>query len=155
MALALAGGAVLAAAGEVSAEPEETVGQSVYVPIHSEVPFGDRTGKQLVRATVVVRNVDTKRALKIHSVVYYSSDGERLAEYVESPVRVPPLGSRSFAVPETDTRGGATPSMIVRWRAEERMPPPVIEGLMISVFQNLGISFRTEGRELTLPPPPR
>lgn len=125
--------------------------QTVYVPLHSEVPTGDRTGRELVRASVVVRNVDPATALTIDSVKYYDSGGKKVEEYVEQPVRLGPLASRNFDVGETDTRGGLTPSMIVRWHAEQAVNPPIIEGLMISTHENMGISFVTRGRVLTVP----
>ncbi len=143
------------AAGAAFAHDEPISGQTVYVPIYSEVPYGDRTGMLLVRASVVVRNVDPKRSLTIESVAYHDSEGKQIAEYAETPVRLAPLASRSFDVKETDTAGGPTPSMIVRWQAEQDVNPPLIEGRMISTFENLGLSFRTEGRVLTLPRPSR
>lgn len=152
---AFAAGLSILLAQAALAEGQPSSGQTVYVPIYSEVPYGDQTGMLLVRASVVVRNVDPSQPLTIESVAYHHTDGHRIAEYIETPLTRAPLAARAFDVRETDTKGGPAPAMLVRWRAAKAMNAPVIEGLMISTFEKTGVSFRTEGRVLTLPTPSR
>jgi hypothetical protein len=152
---ALALAAALLAAGGAAGQEAPSRSHTVLVPLYSEVPFGDATGRQLVRATVVIRNLDPNQSLRVTSAAYYDSDGKRLREYVEAPVTVAPLATSSVGIPETDTGGGITPSMIVRWEGAADIDPPIVEGLMIGTLLNQGISFRTVGRELTAPAPGR
>ena len=126
-------------------EPSHSSGQTVYVPVFSEVLFGDRSGSIPVRASVFVRNTDPKHAITITSNEYRDSSGKLLKNFVEKPVRLAPLATHHFDIPESDTSGRKAPSMLVRWTAERAVNPPLVQAMMISVFEHQGISFVTEG----------
>ncbi len=129
-------------------EPSLSSGQTVYVPVFSEVLFGDRSGSIPVRASVFVRNTDPNHAITITSNEYRDSSGKLLKNFVEKPVRVAPLATQHFDIPESDTSGHKAPSMLLRWTAERAVNAPLVQALMISVFEHQGISFVTEGRPI-------
>jgi hypothetical protein len=147
--------AALLLAGPAAAEGQPSTGQNVFVPLFSEVPFGDRGGRLLVRSTVVVRNLDPDDPLTIELAEYRDSGGKKVKLLADQPIRVAPLASHRFDVKESDTSGGTTPSMLVVWKAETPIDPPLVEGLMVSTLQNLGLAVRTEGKVLTPPEPSR
>jgi len=69
-------------------------GQTVYVPVYSEIPHGDlgRKGKpatQLLSALVSVRNTDPGNALRVTSARYYDSNGRLLKDFVPSARKKP------------------------------------------------------------------
>ncbi len=129
-------------------EPALSDGQTVYVPVYSEVLFGDRSGSILVRASVFVRNTDPNQAITVLSSEYRDTKGKLTKSFVDAPVAVAPLATLRFDIPEYDTTGRKAPSMLVRWKAERRVNAPLVQAVMISAFEHQGISFVTEGRPI-------
>ena len=99
----------------------------------------------------MVRNLDPDGPLTIESAEYRDNGGRKIKQFVDAPIRLAPLASHEFDVKESDTSGGTAPSMVLEWKAEAPLDPPLVEGLMVSTFQNLGLAVRTEGRVLTPP----
>jgi hypothetical protein len=67
--------------GEASAEVNGVWGQTLYVPVYSEIPYGDRDHTLDLTATLSIRNMDRKVAITVRTVDYYNAQGERpLAE---------------------------------------------------------------------------
>src|SRR5262245_24228184 len=52
--------------GEASAEVNGVRGQTLYVPVYSEIPYGDRDHTLELTATLSIRNIDRKA----HSTLY-------------------------------------------------------------------------------------
>lgn len=147
-AIACAALLALLAAERGGAQPSLSKGQTLYVPIYSEVLVGDRQGTVLVRATVTVRNTDPRHALSVISADYHDLKGKLVRSFVDDPVAVGPLATIRFAIPEIDTVGGISPSMIIRWSSEKAINQPIAESLMITTFGHQGISFLSRGQVL-------
>jgi hypothetical protein len=121
-------------------------GQTVYVSIYSHVYSGDRERPYLLTATLSLRNTDPTHPITILAADYYDSDGKLLRHYLEEPLVLPPLASSRVVVAESDRKGGSGAKFFVRWSAERKVNPPVIEGVMIGTAMQQGISFVTQGR---------
>ncbi|MDJ0849320.1 MAG: DUF3124 domain-containing protein [Myxococcota bacterium] len=147
-AVALAGVLALLNSAARADEPVLSSGQTVYVPVYSQVLFGDRSGSILVRASVFVRNTDPNHAITVVSSEYRDSKGKLLKNFVAEPVRVAPLATVHFDIAESDTSGRTAPSMLVRWTADRPVNEPAMHALMISAFEGQGISFLTEGQPI-------
>ena len=128
---------------------DETVkivrGQTVYVPIYSEIHhFKGRTFQ--LAATLSVRNTDPKNSIIITSVNYYNSNGELVKKYLDSPLRLARLASTDFVVTEDDRTGGSGANFLVEWVAETKVYEPIVEAVMVSTTSQQGISFVSVGR---------
>jgi hypothetical protein len=145
--LALSGGASLA----VNA-PETTQGQTVYVPVYSDVLYGntDRVGKPskwFLSATLSIRNTDPANALRIRSIRYYDTDGKLIREYPTGG-EVGPLGTREIFVEHADKSGGSGANFIVVWDADKPINAPIIETVHAYFFDTRGLVFVSPGQAL-------
>jgi hypothetical protein len=77
------------------------------------------------------------------------TSGTLVHRYVPEPIAVRPLGSVEAFVPAEDTRGGTGANFVVEWAAEQPMPTPLIEAVMIGVTGTQGYSFVSRGISAT------
>jgi len=120
-------------------------GQVVYVPAYSHIYHGNGI-EQLLTITLSVRNTSLKAPIFVRSVRYYDSKGAQVKEYTQGNLRLAPLASTEFLIPQQDDRGGAGANFIVEWVADEQITEPIIEAVMISTSSQQGISFVSAGR---------
>ncbi len=132
------------------ARQEESLskGRTVYVPVYSQIYFGDRMRLLNLTVTLSIRNTDPATPITLLAVDYHDAGGKLLKKYLETPVLVGPLATSTYLVGERDVSGGPTPSFIVKWKAEKGVNEPRIESVMIGVISGQGISFTTEGRPI-------
>ena len=123
-------------------------GQTIYVPIYSEIYFFDKSRTLQLAATLSVRNTDLQHPIIINSVKYYDSDGNLVREHLENPLQLAPLASTDFIVNQNDRTGGSGANFIVEWIAETEVYEPIVEALMVSTSSQQGISFITQGRAI-------
>ena len=127
------------------------MGQTIYVPIYSEIHhFKDRAWQ--LAATLSVRNTDPKNPIIITSVNYYDSHGELVKKYLDSPLRMAPLASTDFIVDQNDRTGGSGANFLVEWVAETEVYEPIVEAVMVSTTSQQGISFVSVGRVIESKP---
>lgn len=120
------------ASGAVPSElPRDIVaGQTVYVPLYSHIFEGE--GRRLELAgTLSIRNTDAKHELTISAIRYYDTKGRLVRDYLKQPLKLNPLGSTEFLVPQSDTAGGSGANFIVEWVADDPVLVPVIEAVMV------------------------
>jgi len=126
----------------------QSLGQTIYVPAYSDIPYRDAKRRYQLAVTLSMRNTDWTHPISITSVRYSDAEGRLLRAYVEQPLRLGPLASTTLVVAERDTQGGAGASFLVEWRAEVPVYAPVVEAVMIGTSGTQGISFLSPGRVL-------
>lgn len=129
--------------------PGRSNGQMVYIPLYSHIYTGDRETPFNLAATVIIRNTDPKCSIIVFHADFYDSDGKLVHRFLDSPVRISPLASTRFIVPESDTKGGLGASVLVSWRSVFPANPPIMESIMIGTRNQQGISFTSRGQVLT------
>jgi hypothetical protein len=151
-ALCAAGLALGSAAAHEAAELAR--GQTVYVPVYSQISHGniDRsTGRPAtlpLSSMLSIRNIDPERSLTLRSVRYHDGDGKLLREYLQAPRTLGPLASAEVFVEHKDVAGGSGASFLVVWDAEQDMNAPVIETVNAYFFGTQSIAFTSPGRPL-------
>jgi hypothetical protein len=133
---------------EVHAGPDINLssGQTVYVPIYSHIYSGIKARPFDLAAILSIRNTNLKSSLKIVSVKYYDSQGKLVRDYLEAPINLNALASTRYIITEDDKAGGSGANFIVVWKSEQRINPPIIEGVMIGTRSGQGISFVSRGQ---------
>jgi hypothetical protein len=121
-------------------------GQTVYVPIYSQIYMWQQSQTINLTATLSVRNTDLSHTIIITSVKYYNDAGELVRSYLEQPVELGPLASTSFVVDQEDASGGVGAAFVVEWAAQQAVSVPVIESVMLNASGNQGISLISPGR---------
>jgi hypothetical protein len=137
-------GAVAAADGGV----RTAKGQTVYVPVYSNVYSGPRKNPLQLATMLSIRNVDLTMALKVTAIDYYDNDGRLVTRYLTTPLMLRPLATHHIYLEEKDTRGGFGANFIVRWSADKAINTPIIECVMIGATGGQGISFVSPGQEI-------
>lgn len=122
------------------------MGQTIYVPVYSQIYHGD--GKRIfnLAATLSIRNTDLTNPIIINSVRYYDSNGKLVKQYLERPIQLATLASTDFVIDRTDNSGGLGANFIVEWVAQTEVSEPVIEAVIIGTDFQQGISFISPGR---------
>lgn len=135
-------------AGAWSASPEIRLskGQTVYVPVYSNVYTGPRKNPFQLAVMLSIRNTDIANSFRITSIDYYDNDGRLVKRYLDRPQGLEPLGTTHLYLEEKDSRGGFGANFIVRWKADRVINAPIIECLMIGATGGQGISFVSPGQ---------
>lgn len=123
-------------------------GQTVYVPVYSNVFSGPRKLPFQLAATLSIRNTDLSATFRVTSIDYYDTNGRLVRRYLEKPLVVGPLASANVHIEEKDVSGGFGANFIVRWDADRIINAPVIECVMIGATSGQGISFVSPGQEI-------
>jgi hypothetical protein len=121
-------------------------GQTVYVPIYSQIYTVEQRRTIDLTATLSLRNTDLTQPIIITSVNYFNSRGEQVRKYLEQPVELNPLAATEFVVDQQDASGGTGAAFVVEWVAQTPVSTPVIEAVMIHTLGNQGLSFVSQGR---------
>lgn len=131
-----------------SAEIRLSKGQTVYVPVYSNVFSGPRNRPLHLATTLSIRNTDMTASFKVTAIDYYDTGGKLIRRHLERPTIVKPMATIYVHLEEKDTAGGFGANFIVRWQAEAVMNAPVIECVMIGATGGQGISFVSPGQEI-------
>ena len=124
-------------------------GQTVYVPVYSNVFSGSRALPFNLAVMLSIRNIDPHHSMTVISVQYYDNDGNFMKNFIKKPLNLGPLASHDFFIKENDEAGGFGANFIVRWEATKRINTPIIETVMIGARSGQGISFIGRGQVIT------
>lgn len=138
--------ALPASGWSASREVSLSKGQTVYVPVYSNVFSGPRNLPFQLAATLSIRNTDMDSWLRITSIDYYDTTGKLVRRYQDKPLSLAPLASAYVHIEEKDVAGGFGANFIVKWQADRNINAPVIECVMIGATSGQGISFVSPGR---------
>lgn len=144
---------VVFAAGPAKGTPvsDRWYSQTVYLPVHSSVFYGNqKRGPKVfnVAATIVVCNTDMVNPVQITEARYVGGNGKTVRQFLSAAVVLGPLESLNMVVDEADVEGGIGASCIVHWNALVPVTEPVVQAVMIGTQSSQGISFVTEGHVL-------
>jgi hypothetical protein len=131
---------------EGGADLKGVAGQTIYVPVYSQIPIGDKGHPFALSVTLSVRNTDRAQPIVVTAVRYYDQDGQLAREFLTKPLRVAPMAALEYFVQERDSSGGSSASFLVEWVAEQQVSKPAVEAVMAGTAGNQGISFTTSGR---------
>ncbi|AFY33852.1 DUF3124 domain-containing protein [Calothrix sp. PCC 7507] len=121
-------------------------GQTIYVPVYSEINHHNRQEVFYLAATLSIRNTDLNNSIIITSVRYYDSNGKLIKHYLNNPIQLDALASTDFFITRDDTSGGLGANFIVEWVAATEISEPIVEAVMIGTDFQQGISFISPGR---------
>ena len=135
------GAAVAQPQSGTEVEAERALGQLLYVPAYSHIYYYNDKRPYLLAVTLSIRNTDVKQPLRLTSVRYVDSHGVLVQEHITQPVRLGPLASTKFFIPQRDTSGGAGAAFLVEWQAEKATLEPIVEAVMVGISGTQAISF--------------
>ncbi len=119
-----------------------------YVPAYSHAYVASGT-PVLFAVTLSIRNVDPERPLRLRSVDYHATAGDRVRSFLTEPALLPPLGTVEYFVEQNDEAGGSGANFIVEWATDERGHPPLVEAVMLGTSGASRYSFVSRGVDLS------
>jgi hypothetical protein len=121
-------------------------GETLYVPVYSNVYSGPKANQIQLAIMLSIHNIDPRNAITISKVDYYGSNGNFIESYSKKTIKLKPFAHTFFYLKEDDVRGGPGANFVVKWHAERKVNPPVVEALMLGA--RAGVSFISSGRIL-------
>ena len=126
--------------------PKISKGQTIYVPVYSNIYVGDRALQWQLSANLSVRNTDPANPITVLAVDYYDSEGKLVDNYLSKPKQLNPMGSAYYYVKTSDTKGGYGANFVVKWKSEKQVNEPIIECVMTGSRGNHSVSFISRGQ---------
>ncbi|MBI9075455.1 MAG: DUF3124 domain-containing protein [Desulfatibacillum sp.] len=133
--------AALSAPAWAMDQPVMSMGQTVYVPVYSNVFSGPKANPFQLAAMVSIRNTDPKDSITILRADYYDNEGRMIESHMKEAKKLGPLASTHIYIKEYDTKGGPGANFIIQWQAKGLVNEPIIETLMLGLKGGQGISF--------------
>lgn len=118
-------------------------GQTVYVPVYSNIFTSPKKVPIDLSNILSIRNTDTVHSITITTADYYNTKGVLVKKHLAEPVTMAPLETTDIFISNRDREGGSGANFIVKWEAETEVNAPIIECIMAG---SEGRAFVTSGR---------
>lgn len=135
----------MGAAGAV----ERSRGQTLFLPVYSELTYGDRRAVLNLAVTLSVRNLDAHHPITLTRVDYVGASGAVVRPFLTEARGLKAMAAETFVIRESDRSGGASAGFVVAWESAEPVIPPLVEGVMVNGAYNQGMAFVTSARVLS------
>ena len=120
-------------------------GQSVYVPVYSNIFTGPKKVSIHLANSLIIRNRDIYNEIQVTAADYYDTKGTLIKKIYQTPVTLAPLETTYIYLSERDKEGGLGANFIIRWNATKEVNAPLIECLMVG---NQGRAFVSPGQAI-------
>jgi hypothetical protein len=114
------------------------------------VYLGAKSKPYELTKTFCFRNRDRKNTVSLISIEYFNGSGTSLGNVLKKTFSIEPMASFQIPVasPKPDKSKQGAPCLIVRWKAEKPVTPPLVQCIMIGASGQQGISFSTTATPL-------
>ena len=145
--------AAWAAAAPAQEPPPPSAGQTLYLPIYSDLWHGDLGSRKMpdktaLSALVSIRNTDAAQPIRVLSARYHDTQGKLLRDFVPKARTVPPLGALELFVERSESEGGSGASFVIRWQADRPASPPLVQAVHADLRNPRTVSFITVARPI-------
>lgn len=106
-------------------------GETVYVPVYSNVYSAPKEVAVQLSNTLTIRNTDIHNSIQVTAADYYDTKGALVKKFYQKPITLLPLETTYVYLSERDQEGGIGANFIVRWQAAKEVNSPIIECLMV------------------------
>ena len=131
---------------------EHSRGQKLFLPVYSEVAYGDRRAALNLAVTLMLRNLDSDQSIALTRVDYIGANGAVVRSFLTEKHGLKAMAAETFVIRESDRTGGASAGFLVEWESREPVLPPLVEGVMVNGAYNQGMAFVTSARVLAEKP---
>ena len=121
----------ISSASLVAGEIELSKGQTVYVPVYSNVIAGPREAPVPLSNTLTIRNTDLHNEILVSAANYYDTKGALIKKFYSQPIKLAPLETKYLYLSDCDEEGGVGANFVVRWHAAKEVNTPIIECVMV------------------------
>lgn len=117
----------------------------VYLPVYSHIYHIHEHRTFDLTITVSVRNISQSDTAYILKADYINTIGENIRQYIKKPIYLKPLETIEIIINKQDIEGGSGANFIFEWAMRGEKNPPLFEAVMISTYNQQGLSFTTRG----------
>jgi len=118
---------------------------TLYVPIYSDIYVNATNTKNLLAATLSLRNTSMTDSLYISMIDYFDTGGEKVRSYIDRTLLLEPLQSIDYVIEREDEVGGSGANFIIALSAKKSNMKPIIQAVMVGYDGNKGFAFTTDG----------
>ena len=116
-----------------------------YLPVYSHIYHIQENRIFDLTITISIRNVSLTDSVYILKADYYNTYGDNIRQYLKSPVYLKPMETVEIIIAEQDNEGGSGANFVFDWASKNDKNPPLFEAVMISTYEQQGLSFTTRG----------
>ncbi|MFD0963778.1 DUF3124 domain-containing protein [Pseudofulvibacter geojedonensis] len=120
----------------------------LYVPIYSDIYIDKQNPKQLLSATLSIRNTSSKDSIFISKINYYNTNGNLVKKFINNLISIPPMATINYVIEEDDDTGGNGANFIVELSSFSKNTKPLIQAIMIGQYSNKSFAFKTDAYSL-------
>jgi len=117
----------------------------IYVPIYSDIYIDQLNQKNLLSATLSIRNTSYTDSLFISKIDYFNTQGSLVRGYLDNLISLPPMATVNYVIERDDESGGSGANFIVELSSNNVNVKPLIQAVMVGENGNKGFSFTTRG----------
>ena len=121
---------------------------TIYVPVYSDLYINKFNPKNLLAATLSIRNTSLKDTLYVSSINYYDTKGDLVRKYIDNTIMINPMATVDYVVEKEDETGGSGANFLLTLSSKNRKIRPVIQAIMIGVEGNKAFAFTVDGHSL-------
>lgn len=125
--------------------PDSLTNGSSYLSVYSDIYDMNENTRNLLTATVSIRNINSHDTVFIKKADYFDTEGNLIRSYIEQPIFVKPLETLEIVIHRADESGGSGANFIFEWAKKNNSNEPHFEAVMIWTTGTQGISFTTTG----------
>lgn len=116
-----------------------------YLPVYSHIYHTLESRIFDLTITVSIRNVSMTDSVYILKADYYNTLGINIRQYLKSPIFLNPMETVEIIIKDQDIEGGSGANFMFDWAIKNAKNPPLFEAVMISTYEQQGLSFSTRG----------
>ncbi len=116
-----------------------------YVPIYSDIYVGDNIPKELLAATLSLRNTSFVDTLFISTIDYYDTDGAIVRSFIDQQIAISPMATVNYVIDRDDNTGGPGAHFVVDIHARSPLVKPLVQAIMVGEYSNKAFAFESDG----------
>lgn len=122
-----------------------------YVPIYSDIYVGDNHPKELLAATLSLRNTSLSDTLFVSTIDYYNTEGTLVRSFIEQEQQIAifPMATVHYVIDRDDDSGGSGANFIVEIHARSLDVKPLVQAVMVGEYSNKSFAFESDGYLIT------
>lgn len=116
-----------------------------YVPIYSDIYVGDNIPKELLAATLSLRNTSFVDTLFISKIDYYNTDGLPVKSFIDQQIAISPMATVNYVIDRDENTGGSGAHFVVDIHARSPEVRPLVQAIMVGEYSNKAFAFESDG----------
>jgi hypothetical protein len=125
---------------------ETSKGQTLYLPVYSNIPYQIDTTMFDMSAFVAVHNTDLRSSIYLTSVLYFDQSGRLVDDFLKNIKKeIFPMATENFYIPYED-QSGTGANFLIEWIADTLVNSPLVESVTLCLKPNNTVAILSRGK---------